>query len=195
MELSNILSPGIRRPGHQDKFLNNIDFPLIMDNSNANIAGFWKRAGAFIFDLLVINLVIIWPFEGLLQRYFNTSILSRGLAAAGDAMPQKVYYAILIMAVLALLYFTFMDYYVGQSAGMMLLNIKSISLANDMTLWKALVRNCFILPFFPFYAFWIIEPVYLIFYKDRFLERITGTRTVMVNAEKRYFQEFKLQKV
>jgi uncharacterized RDD family membrane protein YckC len=169
-----------------------------MDNSsNANTAGFWKRAIAFLFDLLVINLIIIWPFEGLLQKYFNSSMITKGIIAASDALPSKIYFAVLLISVMALLYFTFMDYFIGQSAGMMLLNIKSISLNNNnnMTLWKALLRNCFILPFFPFYVFWIIEPIYLIFYKDRFLEKITGTKTIMLTADRKYFQEYKLQKV
>lgn len=83
----------------------------------------------------------------------------------------------------------------------MLLKIKVISIIDthqEITIPRALLRNCFILPFFPFYIFWVVEPLYLAFYKERFLEKITGTKTVYEYEKdhtKGYVKEYKLDKV
>ncbi|MGV8172279.1 MAG: hypothetical protein ACP5OA_06325, partial [Candidatus Woesearchaeota archaeon] len=69
---------------------------------------------------------------------------------------------------------------------------------NNISLWKAVIRNCYILPFFPFYIFWIVEPMYLAFYKERFLEKITHTRTICYSNDITYktkYKEYKLEKV
>jgi len=166
--------------------------------------GFWKRAFAFIIDLLIINLVIIYPFRGIFVDRFGKLSFSEAIAAGGQVLPNNIYFTLFIMSVLALLYFTFFDYYLEQSPGQMLLRIKVISTrpkegsANDAAqgigFWAALTRNCFILPFFPFYAFWIIEPIYLAVYKERFLEKITLTKTVYEYQHTNY-KEYKLSKV
>jgi hypothetical protein len=86
----------------------------------------------------------------------------------------------------------------------MFVKIKVISVIDTdrgtqgITMPRALLRNCFVLPFFPFYVFWFVEPLYLAFYKERFLERITGTKTVFEsekNQIKGYAKEYKLDKV
>ena len=83
------------------------------------------------------------------------------------------------------------------------MKIKSVSIKNKDTqigLWEAALKNCFVLPFFPFYIFWIIDPIYLIFYKERFLEKITFTKTIhdsekITKKIKNYDEEYKLSKV
>jgi uncharacterized RDD family membrane protein YckC len=179
-----------------NKFLNSIDFTSIMSLANAanyEPAGFWKRALAFVYDLIIINLIIFWPFERLFSKYIsNMNIFSN--ASITYSFPPKIYYAIFFISILALLYFTFMEYYLSQTLGMMLLNIKAIGPAEDIGFWKSMARNCFILPFFPFYILWFVEPLHLAFYKDRLLERLTHTRTILLNAKKP-IENYDLKKV
>jgi len=153
-------------------------------------ASFIKRTISFLLDIIVINLIILWPFENSLAGYLNHA--TKNMFNLNNAMPSQVYVIILIMSLLALFYFAFFEYYLGQSPGQMLLGIRVMA-ASNISMWKAIVRNCYIIPFFPFYILWILDPVYLAFYRQRFLERITGTMTVMDKAK--YYQEYKLQKI
>jgi uncharacterized RDD family membrane protein YckC len=156
----------------------------------SNSATFWKRTLAFIFDLLLINLVVAWPFQSTLQQYALKEF------SIDTILPAEIYFIVLMIFLLALLYFTFLEYYIGQTPGQMLMNMESISLDGNMTFWKALVRNVFILPFFPFYILWALDPIHLIFYKQRLLERWTGTNTVMKGIHgKSDYEQFNLKKV
>jgi uncharacterized RDD family membrane protein YckC len=168
-----------------------------------NVVGLGKRFFSFILDFLIINLVIIYPFRGMFIKYFNGLTIRQAWSSNNLVLPSSAYWAILIISMLALLYFTFFDYYLGQTPGKMLLKIKIISTKDDkkgVDMWRALLRNCFVLPFFPFYIFWFVEPIYLAFYKERFLEKITSTKTVNEDdsnrdSSKRYTKEYKLDKV
>jgi uncharacterized RDD family membrane protein YckC len=167
-----------------------------------NVVSFWKRALALLIDLMVINLVIIYPFRGIFARYFSNMSILQSVSVNIETVPSNIYFALFFISLLALLYFSFFDYYLGQSPGKMLLKIKVISLkerSGKIGLWSALLRNCWILPFFPFYVFWIIEPIYLAFYKEGFLERITFTKTVYeYDSGKKYgnrYNDLKLSKV
>jgi AcrR family transcriptional regulator len=89
-------------------------------------------------------------------------------------LPAKVYAAAIVLAMLALAYFMLFEYIFGQTIGMMIFNIQ----AENVTLWRAFVRNAYLLPVFPFPILWIIEPLHLLFLKTRFLERLSNTRTI-----------------
>ena len=152
-----------------------------------NSASFWKRTLAFIFDLLLINLIIAWPFQSTLQQYALKEF------SVDKVLPAEAYFIVVMIFLLALLYFTFLEYYVGQTPGQMIMNMESIAIDGNMAFWKALLKNIFILPFFPFYILWALEPVHLIFYKQRLMERWTNTNTVM--SGKINYQKFNLKKV
>ncbi len=158
-------------------------------------AQFWKRTFSFIIDLVIIDLVIFYPFNGVFANFFNINIGSENI-------PSSIYFIVFIISLLAWLYFTFFEYYLGQSPGQMLTKIRVISIkdvkgkSESLNFWQALLRNCFILPFFPFYILWIMEPFYLAFYKERFLERLSVTRTVSDSlGSTGGLKGFKLEKV
>ncbi|MGV8086848.1 MAG: RDD family protein [Candidatus Woesearchaeota archaeon] len=168
---------------------------------NENVS-FWKRMFALIIDLIIVNMIIIYPFRSVFIKYFGNITLKQSVQLSEVALPSIVYWVIMIISILTLIYFTFFDYYLSQTPGKMLFKLKSISLKNknrELNLGEALLKNCFALPFFPFYIFWIIDPIYLIFYKERFLEKITSTKTVYEsdkNIKKtNNYDEYKLSKV
>jgi len=163
---------------------------MISKKTPDNNASFWKRTVAFVFDLLLINLVVAWPFQSTLQQYAIKEL------TFDSVLPAEAYFIVFMIFLLALLYFTFLEYYIGQTTGQMLIGLESVSNDGKMTFLKALIRNIFILPFFPFYILWIMEPIHLIFYKQRLLERWTNTNTVIkgkINYEK--YEKFNLKKV
>jgi uncharacterized RDD family membrane protein YckC len=166
-------------------------------------ASIWKKIGAFILDVIIINILMVSNFTSKLSQYF-------GKISIEDAMnnsviiPESVYFMIFVMMILVLLYFTFFDYYLGQTPGKMIMKIKVIEFTNEgkilqeISFVRALVRNFYVLPFFPFYIFWIIEPIYLGIYNERLLERFTNTRTIDLNysnTKSKSYKEYKLEKV
>jgi uncharacterized RDD family membrane protein YckC len=171
-----------------------------MDNTAYEVVSFWRRAAALFIDLMIINLVIISNFGNALNRYLDNITLGQSMKSQ-ISLPSEVYIIIFIIALLALFYFTFFEYYLGQTIGDMIFRIRTVSLRKNsgkISLWSAAVRNCYILPFFPFYIFWIVEPLYLAFYKERFLEKITFTKVIMDSSNsgrKMRYKDYKLEKI
>jgi len=84
------------------------------------------------------------------------------------------------MAILSLAYFSFFEYKLGQTPGMMLLKLKVISTESKKKLgfWKIVLRNIYVFPYFPFSILWVVEPLMIIFKRERILELMTKTKTV-----------------
>jgi len=153
-------------------------------NANSDNVGFGKRIFALLIDLAIINLVVIYPFRKIFINYFGNITLAQSFKINEIAISAGAYWAIFVISILALLYLSFFDYYLGQTPGKMLMKIKVISIRDEnkqVGLLSAILRNCYILPFFPFYIFWVVEPIYLGFYKERFLEKLSFTKTVYKN--------------
>ena len=56
--------------------------------------------------------------------------------------------------------------------------VANTQVSGDGKLRTFLIRNSFILPFFPFIALWVIEPIAIIFWRRSILEHLTKTRTI-----------------
>ncbi len=164
-----------------------------------NHAPIGKRILAFIADFLIIDIVIFWAFQNAFAQVFFAKTFKEAMQSAQSINP-AVYFLLLVVALLMLFYHTFFEYYLGQTPGQMFFTIRVIDrVKGEVGFWKALTRNLYILPFFPFYIFWIIEPIYLAFYKERFLERITNTATINADAystpENRSWKSYPFKKV
>ena len=133
-------------------------------------ASFMRRLVAFLADLLLLDLVVFSVFGSLLAGSFNFATIMQN----GWSLPLAAYAAAIGMALLGLAYFSLFEYLLGQTPGMMLLNIRAV----NVTFWRALVRNAYLVPIFPFPVLWVVEPVYLLVRKTRLLELATGTRTI-----------------
>ncbi len=135
-------------------------------------AGFFRRMFAFIFDILILDILITAPFtkifEGLLKR-----VESNGFWAI--TYTSKELTAIIIIVIIIFAYFILFEYLLGQTIGMMLMNTK---ISGKSSLSNCILRNSFIIPVFPFILLWIIEPIAIIFWKRGVLEHITNTRTI-----------------
>ncbi len=132
-----------------------------------------KRIIAFIVDLLLINLVIATPFRKILEPYVAGSF-QQNLDMISNA-GTTFYLAFFSIVVLAWLYLTLTQFYLKQTVGMMLFHLY---VDGRVTFFRCLLRNIFIIPFFPFYLFWIVDPVYYLFKKLRFLEEMSQTKVI-----------------
>jgi len=149
-----------------------MDFQHLLNPRKASVqhtASFWRRATAFIIDIILLDIIVTAPFtsifEGMLAR--TESILAVTYTAQEFA-------AILGLFLVVYGYFVVFEYVLGQTPGMMLLGTRA---ENTEELWRPLVRNSFLLPAFPFVLFWLIEPIVILLKKQSVLERLSSTRT------------------
>lgn len=147
----------------------------VLDKYNLNLpkkqaaiasAGFFRRSAAFIVDLFVLDLFILFPFTSVLGDRVLDPYVQPGL----------LLFFLTIVGIIALLYFSLFQLFMGQTIGMKLFGITTIV----FTFQQAVLRNIFIIPTFPFILLWVVEFVHLLIFKERFLEKITGTKTFQI---------------
>jgi len=140
-----------------------------------------RRVLAFLVDLLVIDLVIISPFRGILQK-----IVPKGGSDAYNFLISNPGYGrtlsliMLIIGILSVLYFALLEYKFSQSIGKMLFGLFVKSELKQKRLWQYAVRSMFLLMIFPFILLLILDPVFMFFTKtnQRLSEILSKTRTV-----------------
>jgi hypothetical protein len=151
------------------------DYSHLLAPRSASIvqdARFIRRVFAFTTDLLIINIAVAAPFApvfaNLLQRAdqqpFGTVTFTTAELLAGALLFAIIY-----------LYFVLFEYLLQQTPGMMLAHTR---VQGKTTLLRMLIRNSFVIPVFPFLAFWLIEPVAILWQRRGVLEQLSGTRTV-----------------
>ncbi len=129
-----------------------------------------RRVLAFITDLLILDVIVLAPFQQLLAR----SGQAYKALLTTSPLPPLLMATSAVIGLLALAYFSLFEYVLGQTPGMLLLGIS----VEHATLAKAFLRNSYFFPVFPFPLLLLIEPFYLLARKERLLELLTRTRTV-----------------
>ena len=143
----------------------------------------WKRFIAFVFDLLIINLVLFFPFKRIIQKSipeFGSYSEAYSFLSANQNYTATLTIISLVMSLFAVLYFALLEQKLGQTPGKMLFNIFVISDVKKLSFWQCVVRSLFLIPVFPFFLLWIIDPLFLFFTKtnQRLSEILSKTRTV-----------------
>jgi uncharacterized RDD family membrane protein YckC len=143
----------------------------------------WKRVIAFMIDMLIINLVVLFPFKGLfeviLPKDYSFSeayrILSGSTNYAGFLTSVSF-----IMSILIIMYFYMMERKMSQTIGKMLMKIHVASDNKEIRAWQLLARNAVFLPLFPFVLLWILDPLFMFFTKtnQRLSEILSRTKVV-----------------
>ncbi len=136
-----------------------------------------KRALAFALDILIIELVIGFPFQGLIERYVPENPLDALMSGASDPALMKIGAAI---SLLALLYFALFEYRMSQTPGKMLFRIYVANDLKEKGLWQYFARSMYFIPIFPFVMLWVVDPIYMMFDKKRrrLSEMLSKTSTV-----------------
>jgi len=143
--------------------------------SNASI---FKRLFAFVIDILIVDLVLLWPFDKVLSSVFSGKISASSLA---EMMSGK-YYLIFSVTLVFFLYFVLFEQRLGQTIGKMLVNIYSVSKQGEMSTWQAIGKNLFLIPAIPFIFLWVIDPVLILFRNESLSEILTRTKTIEQKA-------------
>jgi len=143
----------------------------------------WKRLLAFVADLLIINLVIFFPFKRIIQRAipeFGSYSEAYSFLSSNQSYTTTLTVVSLVMSVFAILYFVLLEQKIGQTPGKMLFNISVVSDVKKIRCWQFIVRSLFIIPIFPFVLLWVIDPLFMFFTKtsQRLSEILSKTKTV-----------------
>ena len=145
-------------------------------------ASLLRRILAFLIDLLIINFIILRPFRNVLLKLMPSESFNEAYSylLSNQNANAALFFITLMISLLALLYFVILQYKLGQTVGMMLLNLHIEP--KEIKLWQALVRNLFIIPVFPFFLLWVLDPVYILFNREgqRFTEKLSNTKVVQV---------------
>jgi len=146
-------------------------------------ANAWKRVAAFAVDLLIINLIVLFPFRSLLQKIIPKSASfadAYNFLNHNSGFSAAITFLTVIAAFLSILYFYMLEKRLNQSIGKILFNIYVVSDNKELKRWQLLVRNMFLIPVFPFILLWILDPAFLFFTKtnQRLSEILSRTKVV-----------------
>jgi len=142
-------------------------------------APIFKRLFAFVIDILIIDLVLLWPMNNVLSKIFSGKISSNSIAEIISSQ----FYLIFCVTVIFILYFTLFEYKLGQTVGKMLVNLYSVSMEGNMNSWQAIGRNLFLIPMVPFVFLWVADPLFIIWRNQSLSEFLTKTKTIEQRIE------------
>lgn len=136
-----------------------------------NRASVWKRGLAYIIDLLVINFVIVYPFQSLLNKT-PLSLTSLDFKSLLGIDTTQILVITAIIGILSIAYWSILEYRIGQSLGKIILNLK-VETKGELTFMQALIRNLSK----PFLFIMLIDVIYMGFSheKQRLFEKWSKT--------------------
>ena len=139
-------------------------------------ASVFKRLFAFVIDILIVDLVLLYPFSRVLSKVLENKISAADIAGiiGGNS------YLIFSITLVFLLYFILFEHKLGQTIGKMLVNLYCVSAEGKITLWQATARNLFLIPVVPFIFLWVIDPLFILWRNQSLSEFFTKTRTIEV---------------
>lgn len=141
------------------------------------IAPFWKRVFAFIFDIFMIDMVILYPFENLFSKFdVNNFVNGNG---------SKISIALIFILIWMYIYWVAFEWKVGQTPGKLLFNLY-VAGKERVRFEQILLRNISK----PFVFILFIDVAYMFFKKEnqRLFEKMSNTfvieRTVSIKIRK-----------
>ncbi|MBI2101108.1 RDD family protein [Candidatus Woesearchaeota archaeon] len=145
----------------------------------------WKRIAAFFIDMIIVNLVVLFPFRALFRNTIPKDYsFSEAYRLLGSSANFTGYISSisLVMSILIILYFYLMERKMSQTIGKMLMKIHVVSDNNEAKAWQLLARNLVFLPVFPFVLLWAVDPLFMFFTKtnQRLTEILGKTRVVEI---------------
>ncbi|MDD5178523.1 MAG: RDD family protein [Candidatus Nanoarchaeia archaeon] len=128
-----------------------------------------KRFFAFIIDIIIINLVIVYPFNSLI----NTKTILTDVTINFNTV-----LVLFVIALLTVIYFAVFEFYFEQTIGKLIFKIKVISRTGKPSFMQIFNRNISKISFIVL----ILDCLYL-FKKtgQRYLDKLTNTMVVNKN--------------
>lgn len=130
----------------------------------------WKRALAFLIDLIVVNFFVLIPFKPYFNEVFPSGYSFPQMYHSLNSSPhlvEKLTVISIFMSFMLILYFISFEAKFGQSIGKKLMSLHVRSMTNELRLWQHFIRNILFLPIFPFILLWLIDPLFMFFSKSK----------------------------
>jgi len=145
-------------------------------------ARIWKRASAFMIDLLIINIVILYPFKKYFKSMLPTDNFKQAIdyAITNPPITETITTIAIMASILTVLYFSLSNHKTGTTIGKYLMKLKTKSTEKESRYWQHLVASLTFIPFMPFILLWAVDPVYMFMNekRQRLMERIGKLETV-----------------
>lgn len=141
-----------------------------------------RKAGAFWLDIAFSVMFLVWPFLGLFEKSIPTTGVSATITFLSEH-PQTVFSLNIIslfVCFIVMAYFILLQRLTGSTIGMLAFSLRVVPTNPHLHWWQCIVRNLFLILFFPFILLLLTEAGSLIWSRGevRLLERLSQTRTV-----------------
>lgn len=138
----------------------------------------WKRAIAYVIDIFIVNVIIMFPFQSMTKATQSSSIReSFRFFSQNVGVAQKVLLMGIVVMLMTILYWAVFEYRFGQTFGKLILKLQVRSvLKKDLTLAQCFLRSISKVSTLVL----VIDCIPIIFRKShqRYLEKSSGTEVV-----------------
>ena len=144
-------------------------------------ASMLKRAAAFFIDLLIVNIIVLFPFDSVFENVIPNDSFSETFEFLSSNSDSASIKAVIISAsIVTILYFVIFEKKLRQTPGKMLFKLYVSGQGKDLKYWQLFVRSMFLMPLFPFVLLWLIDPIVMLFTKEnqRLSEILSRTKVV-----------------
>ncbi|MBL7056530.1 RDD family protein [Candidatus Woesearchaeota archaeon] len=141
-----------------------------------------KRLAAFAIDMLIINIILLWPFKSSFEELLpdTNSFTEAFNHLSSDGVGNALMILMFASSLITILYFVLLEKKFSQTPGKMLFKLFVRPQTKELKNWQLWVRSMFLIPIFPFVLLWFIDPIVMFFNKDnqRLSEILSKTKTV-----------------
>ena len=144
-------------------------------------AAFWRRVIAYIIDVMVVSFVVVGPFSNKLVTSVEGESVMELFANVQSTFTTEAFIIGIVVSLLTLLYWTFLEWKFNQSVGKMLLRIQVFP--KKISFNQAMLRNVTKLSTFIL----VLDVVYMFVTKgnQRFFEKLSNTMVINEKKTKR----------
>jgi len=104
-------------------------------------ARFWKRGVAYIIDMFIISFIVLGPFSSLYKADVEINSIADFVGSLQASFALEFWILGLVIALLTLFYWAFMEWKFGQSVGKIFLGLYVKPKKGELKFGQALVRN------------------------------------------------------
>jgi hypothetical protein len=142
----------------------------------ARSAPIFKRLLAFVLDLIIIDVFVLFPIGNLVGDKLGINLMTYKTFMADPVLVSVFSVIAFFIGIIFVMYFVLQEWLVGQTVGKWVFGIT----VENGNFWSLIVRSLFIMPVFPLFILWVVEPLFIVFNPDsrRLLEILSKTKTV-----------------
>jgi uncharacterized RDD family membrane protein YckC len=122
-----------------------------------------KRIFAFIIDILILDLFVLFPFDRLVRKIIPAGTFSQQqiYIQSNPLIISKLYSVLIMMSLITVFYFTYLQYKIQQTPGQILFGIYIVP-ETKLSYWNYLLSNITFLAAKIFIILWAVDFFYML---------------------------------